>query len=351
MPPEATNRGVVCRFASSRHRRRRQGTKVEPVYDPAVPDLGPAIDTILTRCLGVKAGEDVLVIADSGTRTIGEALREGARARGAESVLAEMDERATDGTEPPPVIAAAMMVADVVIAPTTRSLSHTTARKRATEAGVRAATLPGVTADMLARVMAIDFETMAARSHAVADLLSAQRSAHVSCPRGTDITLQLDDRSGGPDDGRLDFAGAFGNLPCGEAWIAPLGGSGQIVASSIARLGISNPPAVLTVRNGQLVDAHGGLGPRLLESLTAHGELGRNLAELGVGTNDRATLTGNLLEDEKILGTVHLAFGASAGLGGTVSVPIHLDVVVLDASLELGEVPVLDRGRWLLDVG
>ena len=79
-----------------------------------------------------------------------------------------------------------------------------------------------------------------------------------------------------------------------------------------------------------------------------HGEPGRNLAELGVGTNDRATLTGNVLEDEKILGTVHVAFGASAGIGGTVSVPIHLDVVVLDASLEVDGEPVLEQGRWVL---
>ena len=55
---------------------------------------------------------------------------------------------------------------------------------------------------------------------------------------------------------------------------------------------------------------------------------GRNLAELGVGTNERATLTGNILEDEKMLGTVHVAFGASAGIGGTVSVPVHLDCLI-----------------------
>ncbi len=56
-----------------------------------------------------------------------------------------------------------------------------------------------------------------------------------------------------------------------------------------------------------------------------------------------------MLEDEKILGTVHVAFGASAGIGGTVSVPIHLDVVVLDASLTIGSTTVLDAGRYVLD--
>jgi leucyl aminopeptidase (aminopeptidase T) len=67
-----------------------------------------------------------------------------------------------------------------------------------------------------------------------------------------------------------------------------------------------------------------------------------------VGTNDRAELTGNVLEDEKILGTVHVAFGASAGFGGNVSVPIHLDVVVLEATLTIGGTTVLDDGRYVL---
>ena len=68
-----------------------------------------------------------------------------------------------------------------------------------------------------------------------------------------------------------------------------------------------------------------------------------------MGTNDRAQLTGNVLEDEKILGTVHIAFGASAGIGGTVSVPIHLDVVIVDATLDVDGRRVLDAGRYVLD--
>ena len=79
-----------------------------------------------------------------------------------------------------------------------------------------------------------------------------------------------------------------------------------------------------------------------------HGDAGTNLAELGVGTNDRATLTGNVLEDEKILGSVHVAFGASIAIGGTVSVPIHLDCVVTEASLEIDGTRVLDEGRFVL---
>jgi leucyl aminopeptidase (aminopeptidase T) len=311
-------------------------------------DLQSAVSTVVRRCLGVHAGEEVVVVVDRATRTIGEALRDEAAAAGADAVLTIMDERATDGTEPPASVAAAMAGCDVFIAPTSRSLSHTNARKRATDGGARGATMPGVTEDMLARVMSVDLDAMGARSKAVAALLDAGTRAHVTCPRGTDLRLAIDGRAGISDDGKLTERGAFGNLPCGEAFIAPGYGEGTVVATSLAPLGLSSEPATLTVAEGRIVAADGGLGPQFIDLLLAHGRLGTNLAELGVGTNDRAQLTGNVLEDEKILGTVHVAFGASAGIGGTVSVPIHLDVVVLDASLEVDGRPVLAAGRYVL---
>jgi leucyl aminopeptidase (aminopeptidase T) len=311
-------------------------------------ELGPAVDAVVNRCLAIQPGEEVLVITDAGTRAIGDRLRDAAAQAGADAVLAVMAERESDGTEPPPTIAAALEQANVFIAPTSRSLSHTTARKRATDNGARGATMPGVTAEMLARVMAVDFDTMAKRSRAIAELLTEGGVAHVTCPRGTHLTLELEGREGIADDGDLTAAGAFGNLPCGEGFIAPLNGEGRIVASSLAPVGISEEPAILTVHDGQLVSAQNGLGPDYIERLQRHGDAGTNLAELGVGTNDRATLTGNVLEDEKILGTVHVAFGASAGIGGTVSVPIHLDVVVLEASLDIDGRPVLEDGRFVL---
>lgn len=311
-------------------------------------DLDAGVATILDGCLGVRSSEEVLVIADGATREIGEALRAAAAARGADAVLALMDERENDGSEPPSSIAAALAACEVFIAPTSRSLSHTSARKRASEAGVRGATMPGVTTEMLARAMAVDFGVMQARSRALAQALSRGTRAHLSCPRGTELTLELEGREGISDDGDLTAPGAFGNLPCGEGFIAPLSGDGRIVASSLAPLGLSEEPALLRVEAGHITGAERGSGPDYLRRLQAHGERGTNLAELGIGSNESARLTGNILEDEKILGTAHVAFGASAGIGGTVSVPIHLDVVVLDASLEIDGRPVLAGGRYVL---
>src|SRR3954470_4150496 len=312
-------------------------------------ELERAVQGVVGRCLGVREGEDVVVVVDSGTRAIGEALRAEASRAGAEAVLAVMDPREVDGQEPPAAVAAALAAADVVIAPTSRSLSHTRARKAATEAGARGVTLPGVTEDMLARLMACDFPTLQRRSRALADLLTRAGDAHFTCPRGSDMTLDLRGREGIADDGDLSAANAFGNLPCGEGFIAPLGGEGTLVASTLASIGLATgDPVRLTVRDGRLTDASGAAGARFLETLAAGGEEGVNLAELGIGTNERATLTGNVLEDEKILGTLHIAFGASAGIGGTVNVPVHLDCVVLEPTLDVGGTRVLDGGRFVL---
>jgi len=311
-------------------------------------DLQRAVETVVGPCLGVKAGEDVVIVVDRTTRALGDALRDAAAALGAEPVLTVMEPRDVDGQEPPAAVAAALAAARVFIAPTRRSLSHTRARKTASEAGARGATLPGVTEDMLARLMACDFPMMTARSRAVAGLLTRADSAHVTCPRGSDFTVDLSGRTGIADDGDLSAEGAFGNLPCGEGFISPLTGEGTLVVATLASLGIPDEPVRLTVRDGRLADASGEWGARWTGLMDAAGTQGRNLAELGVGTNERATLTGNILEDEKMLGTVHVAFGASAGIGGTVAVPVHLDCLIEDATLDVGDTRVLDAGRFVL---
>ena len=312
--------------------------------------LDRALETVIGCCLDVRTGENVLVVGDydGDSRRLAEALRDTATRYGADAVLALMDPRANDGGEPPPPVAAALAACDVYIVPTSRSLSHTEARRQATQAGARGATLPGVTADMLARMMAIDFDALKARTLEITALLEAADSAHIACPHGSDLTLDLSGRRGLADYGEISSGNKFGNLPAGEGFVAPLSGHGTLAATSLAPLGISPEPVLLTVEDGHLTAANGPLGPEFLQRLQAHGPNGTNVAELGVGTNDAAILTGNVLEDEKILGTVHVAFGASAGIGGTVSVPIHLDVVVTEPTLDVGGTRVLDAGRWLL---
>ncbi|MGH2924701.1 MAG: aminopeptidase [Solirubrobacterales bacterium] len=314
-------------------------------------DLDRAVRTVIVDCLAVGEGEDVLVVCNPATQGIGERLRDAAEEAGGEAVLVVMAERGSHAEEPPPAIASAMLSSDVLLAPTVQSLSHTAARKAATDAGARAATLPGVTEAMLARVMSADMAELRRRGHALAKLLTEGSEAHITCPHGSDLRLSLEGREGIPDAGELGERGAFGNLPCGEGFVSPVEtvGDGRLVVDgTIAAIGIPSEPVELVLDEGALVSASGDDGRRLLELLSAHGPDGTRVAELGIGTNESAVLSGELLEDEKLLGTVHVAFGASAGIGGTVQVPVHLDCVVMEPDLAVDGRPVVRNGSLLI---
>lgn len=314
-------------------------------------ELDRAVKTVVRHCMGISPGEDVLVVCNPVTEEIGALMRIEAQGDGADATLAVISERDSAAAEPPRAVAAAMAAADVVLAPTIQSLSHTAARKAASDAGVRIGSLPGVTEEMLTRLMAADLKEIRGRGWAIVTGLNRSSEARITCRNGSDLRIGLEGRMGIVDAGELGSRGAFGNLPCGEGFIAPVEGTTNgtlVVDGSIADVGLLETPVELTIREGHLVGATGDEGARLMELLTAHGEDGTNVAELGIGTNEEATLTGNILEDEKILGTCHVAFGASKAIGGTVQVPVHLDCVVLEPTVELDGETIVAGGELLV---
>jgi leucyl aminopeptidase (aminopeptidase T) len=308
--------------------------------------LDTAVRVVVRDCLVIEARERVLVVYDATTEAIAERLRAAAEATGADARPAAIPVGDVDGQEPPAAVAAEMAEVDAVLAPTARSISHTEARRRATAAGVRIATLPGVTEEVLARAMAVDLREVGKLAKAIAERLSAASEARITCANGSDLRLSLEGREALIDNGRLSAPGSFGNLPCGEGFIAPLEDRGEgrlVVDGSIAGMGAMEQPVELTIEGGRVTSGSREAGARLLERLSAAG--GENVAELGVGCNGRARVSGNVLEDEKVLGTVHVAFGASAACGGVVQVPVHLDCVLLRPELTLDGEPLVSGGR------
>jgi aminopeptidase len=310
--------------------------------------LDRAVTTVIRDCLGLQPGEEVLVVCNPSSEQLGALLRIHAQGEGAEATLAVISERESHAAEPPQAVAAAMLAVDVVIAPTIQSLSHTEARRAASEAGVRVASMPGVTEEMLARLMAADMKLLRKRGNAIGRALGMGAEARITSPQGSDLRIGLGDRTAIVDAGALSKRGAFGNVPCGEAFIAPVEGTSEgtlVVDGSIAGVGKLETPVELTVEGGHLVEATGRDGARLMELLTEHGPDATSVAELGIGTNEEAIVTGNILEDEKILGTAHVAFGASAAIGGTVQVPVHLDCVVLEPTVEVDGATLVEAGE------
>ncbi|MFF2532107.1 aminopeptidase [Brevibacillus sp. DP1.3A] len=303
---------------------------------------------ILMNCLALQANETFLVVADERKRDIGEALWEAGKQLGAEAMLMVMKEREKSGQEPPAAVAAAMKSADVVVCVTQHSLTHTKARKEAAANGTRLATMPAITEDMfLAGAISADYTQVKALTERVTEMLTRASTVRIE-KAGKSLTFSIADRNGVPSTGMYVNPGESGNLPSGEAYIAPLEGTaeGQIlVDGSIAGIGKIDSPLLLTVQNGRIIEAEGTAGERLLQMLGDQD--GRMLGEFGIGTNDKARITGVVLEDEKVYGTIHVAFGSNNTFGGTIVAGVHIDLVVKEPDVYLDDKCIMKSGKLL----
>lgn len=317
-------------------------------------ELASAARVALYDCMGLQPSEKVLVVTDEPLRTIGYSLWMAAREASSESLFLEMIPRKTNGEEPPTEVADLMRRFDVVMCPTSKSLTHTDARRSASAEGVRIATLPGVTEEIMVRCMNADYHRIAKRTYKLCELLERTRVVRVTNPRGTDITMPIEGRKAHASSGLFRDKGLWGNLPTGEAYLAPLEGVSNgvvVVDGSMASVGIVKEPIRIVVEDGYAADITGGdEARRLIQLLEPHGKDGRTVAEFGIGTNDRAILTGIILEDEKVMGTIHIAFGDNKSMGGSVRVASHLDGLIKEPTVWFDERLIMKDGKFDVEV-
>lgn len=312
-------------------------------------DLYKAAEIALNTCMGVKADETFLVICDEPCRNVGYALWETAKDLCGESLFCEIVPRSSNGEEPPVAVAELLGAVDVALIPTSKSLSHTDARRAASRKGVRIATLPGITEEMIVRTLNADYERIAELSRNIASRLSAAGMVNIKTAKGTDINLWVDSREALADTGLNHVKGSFSNLPAGEAYIAPLENRSQgkiVYDGSVAGIGLLADEVIeVDVKNGIAGNFRGGeSAKKLYELIKPFGIQGFNIAELGIGTNDKAIITGNVLEDEKVLGTVHIALGDNKSMGGTVGVASHLDGVIREPTVTVDDKVIMENG-------
>jgi leucyl aminopeptidase (aminopeptidase T) len=315
-------------------------------------ELALAADVALDR-LGLSKGDAFLVVSNPELVEIATELADAARTRTENVRIQEFPPTSRDGEEPPAAVATAMCQASAIAIVTGYSLSHTQARMAATRAGARIASMPDITVDIFARTIPIDYMHLERVGRKLARNLTEAHVCRVTAPGGTDIELSLQGREAICDDGDLLAPGAWGNLPAGEAFIAPLerDGRGTIVFDgSLATWGLLDEPLSIELERGRAVSAAGGAAAEwLLETLEAGGANGRTIAELGIGTNPGARITGAILEDEKAEGTVHFAFGTNIGIGGANQASVHIDGLVQEAKVELDGRIILRDGRLSAD--
>ena len=286
------------------------------------------INTIVNRCLGYKRGEKLLIVCDYDTHELAVDFYNGARELGIESVFIEMVPRRMHGEEVPETVANALYATDLALLMTSKSMSHTKARKKASKVyGARIASMPGVSKGIMGRSILIDYSLLHRKSVRLARLLTEGKRIEIYTEIGTSLVMSIDNRSGFTDDGLYTKRGAFGNLPAGEACISPVEGTANgrlVVDGSCPLTGKLKSPIEVIIKDGYAKNVP------LSEMKSLRKKLGRcvfNVAELGIGLNTKALVTGNVLEDEKACGTAHIGFGNNISFGGGVDCPSHLDFV------------------------
>jgi aminopeptidase len=239
-----------------------------------------------------------------------------------------------------------------VIALSNYSTSHTRFRDLLTRiCGCRYASMPLFDVSMLEGSMHVDWKALAKRTKALAAIVNKAIRVEIKTPNGTHLKLSKEGRKALSDTGILTKKGSFGNLPAGEVFLAPLEGTveGRLVLEWAPTRELKRPVTLL-VRKGEVVDV---LGEEpfadILRAKIGERDGNRNIAELGIGTNPRAERPDNILESEKILGTIHIALGDNSSFGGKVKTPFHQDFVFFKPTVTLfqadGEgIRILEKG-------
>lgn len=309
--------------------------------------LRAGAETVVEQCLDVQPGEKALVINDGNDRGLVDALLDALDERTPQHDLLEYEERERHGEEPPKAVARAMRDVDVFIAPTRKSISHTRARREACSAGSRGASMPGIDRDIWSSSLMADYDEVAELSDRVLELLRRTEEVRVETPSGTDLSLEVDERFFKADTGLIHDPGDFGNLPAGEAFGAPVNASGTLVVDHFP---FAPEGTVIEIEDNRAVAVEhpGEEGSELAEAFEDV-EDARNVAEFGVGTNPEASLIGNVLQDEKVLGTVHVAFGDNTsmvpeGNSERVESEVHWDTVCEDPTVRFDGERVIREG-------
>ncbi len=307
-------------------------------------DTDSVSKTVWSHCLAAKQGEKALIVFDKKTKWAADSLL-AAGEKFCSVEMAETRKSKMHGQEPEQRIAKLMMGKDIIIAPTFYSLTHTKAIHKARKVGnARVITMPGITNDIYLRAILIDYKEMDSYAQKILSEWKNKKSLTIETKAGTDLFIVIGGRKMDIDSGLCLQKGNLYNLPAGEVEVSPLEGKseGKIVVDLTHPLkGKVKRPFKIWIESGEMVDCT----DKQLWKLCSETENGTNLAEFAVGTNPKAKIRGNVLEDEKVRGTAHAAFGTSTALGGLVQSSIHLDCVFDKPTISFDGEIILKYGK------
>lgn len=305
----------------------------------------------IQTCLGLGRDETLLLVTDTAMTLVRDELVKALRPISGELIIMTMKPRNNHGEELPLAVSKAMDASDVVIGATSKSMTHTEATRNAVRNGARVASMPGMALDMLTNGgMTADYGLVEKAAQEVAFILTNGERITIRSEAGTDLEALIQGRKGKADTGLLTEKGTYGNLPGGEAFIAPLEDSAEGVIAfdgPIASAGLEHPPILVEIKDGKALRTD---QPELRKIFSTV-ENACVVAEMGIGVNPKAGVIGNILEDEKALGTAHVAFGNNLNFGGVNRSQIHMDGILLNPTVMVDGRILLDKGGLIINTG
>ncbi|MBV6402864.1 MAG: hypothetical protein CNIPEHKO_03180 [Anaerolineales bacterium] len=310
---------------------------------------------VIHTCMGLQRGEKIIFIMDEPLDHARNALlTEATKADPSELWSYTFPNAARPFSEYPPQLLATATQMDVIVL-LLASLDHVKehpALHAAVQAIIKSNARTGLGAfidqSILDIEMSADYGQIATFTDSLTQRLQGSSTAHITTALGTNLRLSLAGREWKKDTGILRGQKAFGNLPAGETYIAPVEDSaeGLLVVDKCFPGMLLSEPTRMTFEKGRVTHIEGGAGAEFLRSAFAqHGDSARVIAELGIGTNPLARLQGNIITDEKVLGTIHVAVGRSDILGGKNVATTHIDGVVSQPTLEIDGKVVIENGK------
>jgi aminopeptidase len=315
---------------------------------PSANKLAAAAGRAVNGALRLKPGEKLLLVTDTAKLEIAEALALAARTAGAEVTTYLMTETLRPITGPTRQFKELIRGASATIYLLEGRFAEKPFRGFMVAEGARhgrVCMMPGITRDMMERLVAVDFSEM---SKFTAKVIRAVKDADVVVvenPAGTRIAFSVRGRTWVNSCGNIGTKGRHGNLPAGECYTAPVEETftGRIAIGLIDdKLG----PGEMTFEAGRLV-AFKGAGIAEVVRTVGDDPTARTIGEFGIGTNKGARICPNMLEAEKAFGTVHFAVGDSYGLGKNKS-KFHFDALVDKATIKVNGKLVAKDGKFLL---
>ena len=316
--------------------------------------------TVIDTCMDVRRGENILIVCDPTTTEIGQAIHDAASLRSDRVLLVVMPKGRHHGDEPPTPVANLMRQQQVVIAPTRYSLTHTKAVRQALKDGSRVATMPGMTLEMFTEGgMSADFNIIKKNIGEMSNYLRRKRIINVKSESGTNVTFEVNWREWKLDDnGVCNRPRMLTNLPAGKIFTLPRESTmnGTIVIDGSWDSDLVDEPVVLQIESGLVVDVKGGTAAAQIRQ--TFGEAAKRLkskdqenvwtiAEFGFGMNPNARTAGNVLEDEKRMGTAYFSIGDNTALGGSAAVGIQISGVLEKPSIWLDEMLLFEEGQFV----